>query len=245
MKKPLISIIIPTYNEAGNIAEMVERTKRLSELYPMEIIVVDGGSKDKTPDIAEKKGADRVLRFPSKRGKGVDFWEACKIAKGDYIVEIDADLQFDPEQIPLFMDAFKKGADVVIATRENYAESPLWRTIGNRSLSLLATIVLMYPIHDILAGFKAAKREVMLSLKLKEVGFMYESEIVMKAVRMHYKLAQIPVRYKRRMKENSQVSLVKDGLRFVRSIIYFGLFIPPPSCTLSQLEENQILIKQS
>ena len=228
-KRPLISVIIPTYQEAGNIGEMVRRTKESTKSYSTEIIVVDGGSKDGTPDIAEKAGATKVIRFPFKRGKGVDFWEACQIAKGDYIIEIDADLQFDPEQIPLFMDAFKKGADVVIATRENYTESPLWRTIGNRSLSILATIILMYPIHDILAGFKAAKREVMLSLKLKEVGFMYESEIVVKAVRMHYRLAQIPVRYKRRMRENSQVSLVKDGLRFVRSIIYFGLIIPPPS----------------
>lgn len=228
MNKPLISIIIPTYHEAGNIGEMVKRTKKLSKLYPIEIIVVDGGSKDGTPAIAQKAGADRVIRFPFKRGKGVDFWEACQIAKGDYIIEIDADLQFDPEQVPLFMEAFENGAEVVIAQRENYKQSPLWRTIGNRSLSLLATMVLMYPIYDVLAGFKAAKREVMLSLDLKEVGFMYESEIVVKAVRMKYKLAQIPVRYKRRMRENSQVSLIKDGLRFARSIIYFGLVVPPP-----------------
>lgn len=227
--KPLISIIIPTYNEAGNIGEMVKRTKKLAKIYPMEVIVVDGGSKDKTPDIAQRMGATKVIRFPHKRGKGVDLWEAFQVAKGDYLIEIDADLQFDPEQIPLFVQAFKKGAEVVIATRDNYNESPLWRTIGNKSLSLLTSIVLMYPIHDVLAGFKAAKREVMLSLKLQEKGFMYESEIVVKAVRMHYKLAQIPVRYKRRMRENSQVSLIKDGLRFARSILYFGLIVPPPS----------------
>ena len=228
MKKPLVSIVIPTYQEAGNIEEMVRRTKKLSKLYPLEIIVVDGGSKDGTPDIAEKAGATKVIRFPAKRGKGLDLWEAFQIAKGDYIIEIDADLQFDPEQIPLFINAFEKGADVVIARRENYKQSPLWRTIGNRSLSLLTTIILTYPIHDVLAGFKAARRDVMLSLKLQEKGFMYESEIVIKAVRMGYKLAQIPVRYKRRMRENSQVSLVKDGLRFARSIIYFGLIVPPP-----------------
>lgn len=226
--KPLLSIVIPTYQEAGNIGEMVKRTKKLSKLYPLEIIVVDGGSKDGTPDIAQKAGATKVIRFQSKRGKGVELWEAFQVAQGAYIVEIDADLQFDPEQIPLFVEAFKNGAEVVIARRENYKESPLWRTIGNRSLSLLTTLVLMYPIHDVLAGFKAARRDVMLSLKLQEKGFMYESEIVVKAVRMKYKLAQIPVRYKRRMRENSQVSLVKDGLRFARSIIYFGLIVPPP-----------------
>lgn len=228
MKKPKISIVIPTYHEAGNIGEMVRRTKKLSKLYPIEIIVVDSGSKDGTPDIAQKTGATKVIRFPNKRGKGVDLWDAFQIAKGEYIIEIDADLQFDPEQIPLFIKAFENGADVVIARRENYKESPLWRTIGNRSLSLLASIVLMYPIHDVLAGFKAARRDVMLSLKLQERGFMYESEIVVKAVRMKYKLAQVPVRYKRRMRENSQVSLIKDGLRFVRSILYFGLIVPPP-----------------
>lgn len=226
--KPLISIIIPTYHEAGNIGEMVRRTKKLSKRYSIEIIVVDGGSKDGTPDIAQKAGATKVIRFPRKRGKGVDLWEAFQKARGKYIIEIDADLQFDPEEIPLFINAFEKGAEVVIAQRENYKESPLWRTIGNKSLSYLTSIVLMYPIHDVLAGFKAAKREVMLSLKLQEKGFMYESEIVVKAVRMKYKLAQIPVRYKRRMRENSQVSLVKDGLRFARSIVYFGLIVPPP-----------------
>lgn len=229
MKKPLISVIIPTYHEAGNISEMVTRTKKLAKVYPLEIIVVDGGSKDGTPDIAQKAGATKVIRFPNKRGKGVDLWDAFQVAKGKYIIEIDADLQFDPEQIPLFIKAFESGADVVIATRENYKESPLWRTIGNRSLSFLTSIVLMYPIHDVLAGFKAARREVMLSLNLQEKGFMYESEIVVKAVRMNYKLAQVPVKYKRRMRENSQVSLIKDGLRFVRSILYYGLIIPPPS----------------
>lgn len=226
--KPLISVIIPTYNEAGNIGEMIKRTKKLAKLYLMEIIVVDGGSKDATPDIAERFGATKVIRNSFKRGKGLDLWETFQTAKGDYIIEIDADLQFDPAQIPLFVKAFQNGADVVIAERENYKESPLWRTIGNKSLSLLTTIVLMYPIHDVLAGFKAARREVMLSLDLKEKGFMYESEIVVKTVRMKYKLVQIPVKYKRRMRENSQVSLIKDGLRFVKSILYFGLFVPPP-----------------
>lgn len=227
-KRPLISVVIPTFHEASNIGQMVKRTKKLSKLYSMEIIVVDGDSRDGTPDIAQKAGATTVIRFHSKRGKGSDLWDAFKIAKGEYIIEIDADLQFDPEQIPLFVKAFQNGADVVIAERENYKQSPLWRTFGNRFLSFLTTLVLMYPIHDVLAGFKAAKREVMLSLDLREVGFMYESEIVVKAVRMGYKLTQVPVRYKRRMRENSQVSLVKDGLRFVKSILYFGLIVPPP-----------------
>ena len=238
MSKPLFSVIIPTYNEAGNISEMVKRTKRLSKLYPMEIIVVDGGSKDKTPDLAEEAGATRVIRFPTKRGKGLDLWKAFKITKGKYIIEIDADLQFDPEQIPLFVKAFEEGAEVVIASRDNYKQSPLWRTVGNRLLSFLTSFVLMYKIHDVLAGFKAAKREVMLSLDLKEKGFMYESEIVVKSIRMGYKLAQIPVRYKRRMRESSQVSLIKDGLRFVRSIIYYGLIIPPPHKLQSRLPKH-------
>lgn len=137
-------------------------------------------------------------------------------------------MQFDPQQIPLFIKAFNKGADVVIARRENYKESPFWRTIGNKSLSLLTSIVIMYRIHDVLAGFKGARREVMLSLKLEEKGFMYESELVIKTIRMGYKLAQIPVRYHRRVHENSKVNLIKDGLGYLRSILYFGFIIPPP-----------------
>lgn len=237
-KIPLISIVIPTYYEAGNIKEMIKRTKKSTRSFSTEIIVVDGGSKDGTPDIAEKAGATTVIRFNKKRGKGLELWEAFKVARGEYIIEIDADLQFDPEQIPLFVDAFEKGAEVVIATRENYAESPLWRTFGNKFLSLLTSTVLLYPIHDVLAGFKAAKRDVMLSLDLKEKGFMYESEIVVKAIRMKYKLTQIPVKYKRRMRENSQVSLIKDGLRFIWSILYFGLIVPAPKPIKKLVDKN-------
>lgn len=200
----------------------------MSKFYNLEIIVADGGSNDGTAKLAKKAGADLVLEFPRKRGKGIDFWEACQVAKGEYIVQIDADHQFDPGQIPLFIESLKSGADVTIASRD-HKEAILVRTLGNHIVSILASIVLRRRIYDMLAGFKALKKEVLLSLKLQEKSFMYEVELVAKAVRMGYRLNQIPVSYKRRAREFSQVNLIRDGLKQMRSVIYYGLLISPPT----------------
>ncbi len=231
MKKnfsPLVSVVIPTFQEKSNITSIIKKTKKIAKIYDLEIIVADGGSSDGTVTLAKKAGADVVLEFPWKRGKGIDFWEACLNARGKYIVQIDADHQFDPEQIPLFVESLKSGADVAIANRD-YSEALLLRTLGNHIVSILASIVLKRRIYDMLAGFKAIRKDVLLPLKLKEKSFMYEVELVAKAVRMGFKLDQIPVSYKKRMREVSQVNLVKDGLLQLKSVIYYGLLVPPPA----------------
>lgn len=231
MKKdfsPLVSIVIPTFQEKSNITSIIKKTKKIAKFYDLEIIVADGGSNDGTAKLAKKAGADVILEFPRKRGKGIDFWEACLHSRGKYIIQIDADHQFDPGQIPLFVESLKSGADVAIANRD-YSEALLLRTLGNHIVSILASIVLKKRIYDMLAGFKAIRKDVLLSLQLEEKGFMYEVELVAKAVRMGFKLDQIPVSYKKRMREASQVNLVKDGVRQVRSVIYYGLLasLPP------------------
>lgn len=230
MKKnfsPLVSIVIPTFQEKSNITSIIKKTKKIAKFYDIEIIIADGGSKDGTAKLAKKAGVDVILEFPGQRGKGIDFWEACQFVKGEYIVQIDADHQFDPGQIPLFVESLKSGADVAIASRD-HSKALLLRTLGNHIVSILASVVLKKRIYDMLAGFKAIRKDVLLSLQLHEKSFMYEVELVAKAVRMGFKLDQIPVSYKKRVREVSQVNLVKDGFRQVKSVIYYGLLVPPP-----------------
>ena len=117
MKKKLVSIILTSYNEEKNITSTIKDCQKLKEQFPVEIILVDAASKDKTVEIAKKLKADRIIRFPFKRGKGADFWAGGLAAQGDYIVQIDTDHQFQPFEIPLFVEALDKGADVVIGTR--------------------------------------------------------------------------------------------------------------------------------
>ena len=113
----LVSIILTSYNEEKNIGRTIKDCQTLKKYFPVEIIVADAASKDKTVQIAKKMKVDRIIRFPFKRGKGADFWAGGLLATGDYIVQIDTDHQFQPNEIPLFIHALDKGADVVIGTR--------------------------------------------------------------------------------------------------------------------------------
>lgn len=224
--KPKVSVIIPTYNEGKVISSIIRRIKKLKNKYQLEIIVSDGGSKDNTVDVVKKENV-KIIKNVGKRGKGIDFWEAAKKAKGNYIVQIDGDDQFSPEEIPLFIDALGKGADIAIAHRVDQSVAPLIRTFGNWAQSLITSILIQKRIHDTFAGFKATKRSVLMDLDLKDHHFGYEAEIVIKGVRKGYRLVQIPVSYRMRETGISQVSLLKTGFLNLTSMIKYSLIKLP------------------
>lgn len=215
---PKVSIILPTHNEQETIVQIIRDIKKLHKLFTFEIIVVDGGSSDKTVELAEKEGV-RVIKFPKKRGKGIDFWDAALKAKGTYTVQIDADYQFLPSEIPLLVKELDCGADLAIGKRVDQGEAPIIRTFGNYILTLAVSIITGRRISDSLAGFKAIKTRKLLSLNLSEPHFGYEAEIVIKSLRMKYKLTEVPVSYTRRNKGASQVSPLKDGFLILISIL--------------------------
>lgn len=217
-QKPKVTVIVPTYNEQETIVALLRDIKKLKKRYILEIIVSDGGSKDNTVSLAKKTGV-RIIQNAGKRGKGIDFWEAAKKATGKYIVQIDADYQFSPKEIPLFVKALDKGADIAIAHRVDQSVAPAIRTFGNWAQSIITSILLRKRIHDTFAGFKATKKAVLMDLNLQERHFGYEAEIVIKGVRKGYRLVQIPVSYRMRETGISQVSLIKTGFLNLTSMI--------------------------
>lgn len=216
--KPKVSVIIPTFNEQETITPLIREIQKFKGKYILEIIVSDGGSTDDTVKLARKEKVE-VIQSPGKRGKGIDFWEAAQKAKGEYIVQIDADYQFSPKEIFLFVNALENGADIAIAHRVDQSVASFIRTFGNWVQSIVTTILIRKKIHDTFAGFKAIKKSVLLDLNLQEHHFGYEAEIVIKGVRMGYKLIQIPVSYKMRQAGESQVNLLKHGFLNLKSII--------------------------
>lgn len=215
---PKVSIILPTYNEEETIVQIIKDIKKLQKLFTIEIIVADGGSKDKTAELAKNENV-KVIRFKKKRGKGKDFWEAALQAKGEYTVQIDADYQFLPSEIPLMIGKLDHGADIAIGKRIDHGKAPLIRTFGNYFLTLITSIVVGRKIGDTLAGFKAIKTKKLHALKLKEPHFGYEAETVIKSIRLKYKLEEVPVNYTRRNKGISQVNSFRDGFLILGSII--------------------------
>lgn len=227
--KKLISIILTSYNEETNIKRTIKDCQKLKKEFPIEIIVVDAASKDKTVEIAKKMMVDRILRFPFKRGKGADFWAGGLIARGDYIVQIDADHQFQPDEIPLFVEALNKRADVVIGTRFSGGKiekgSVSFRNyFGNWVMSAAASLACERKITDVMAGFKGFKKNAFLALDLKERHFEYEAETVTKACRMGMNLVQIPVTYTKRRGGTSGIRALRDGFNVLKAVIkvYFS-----------------------
>ena len=224
MGKKLVSIIITSYNEEKNIASVIRDCKKLKKLFPIEIIVVDGGSRDKTLQVVKKNKVDRLLAFPSKRGKGSDFWAGGLLASGDYIIQIDADHQFQPNEIPLFVKALEGGADAAIATRFS-GEGKIQKgsisgrnLFGNWLMSFLTSLACGVKISDVMAGFKAFKKEAFLALDLRERHFEYEAEAVVKTVKMGMNLVQIPITYTKRFGGESGIRALRDGFNVSKAI---------------------------
>lgn len=229
--KKLVSIILTSYNEEKNIGRTIQDCKVLKKFFPVEIIVVDAASKDKTVEIAKRLRVDRILRFPFKRGKGADFWAGGLLATGDYIIQIDTDHQFQPNEIPLFVEALDKGVDVVIGTRFEGGKiekgSVTFRNrFGNWVMSAATSFVCGKRISDVMAGFKGFTKNAFLALDLKERHFEYEAETVTKACRMEMNLVQLPITYTKRVGGASGIRAIRDGLNVLKAVIivYFSSF---------------------
>lgn len=228
-RKKLVSIILTSYNEEKNIGRTIKDCKALKKFFPIEIIVVDAASKDKTIQIAKRMKVDRILRFPVKRGKGADFWAGGLVAKGDYIIQIDTDHQFQPNEIPLFVEALEKGADVVIGTR--FAGGKIQKgsvttrnLFGNWIMSFATSIACGRRIMDVMAGFKGFRKDAFLALDLRERHFEYEAETVTKTIKMGMNLVQIPITYTKRVGGASGIRALQDGLNVLKAIakVYFS-----------------------
>lgn len=232
-KSPLISVIIPGYNEEKNIASVIKDVAKLKKKYQIEIIVVDDGSKDKTAAVAKKTGADKVITYKKNKGKGGAFRVGIDEAKGDYIVQIDADHQFQPNEIPLFIEELLKGSDVVCGTRFNQGmveEGSVSKVnlFGNWLMSFVTTFFSGIKVTDIMAGFKGFTKEAAKKLDLITQHFGYEAEVVVKASKLNLKVKEVPITYTKRAFGTSSIHAIKDGIRVSYTIAKMYLTFPGP-----------------
>lgn len=227
----LISVIIPAYNEEKNIQETINRVKKsLDKTLDYEIVFVDDGSRDKTYQIARETGVI-CLKHKKNMGKGAAFRTGISNAKGEIIVQIDADSQFPPEEIPKIIEPIiRDEADITLASRFIKGayiekESLSFRNkIGNYVASFLTSIACMKKITDIQAGFKAFKTDCLKQLKFKENKFGYEPEVVILAAKNGFRIKEIPIVYKKRRKGQSNISFLKDAYQISKTILRTSLF---------------------
>lgn len=212
-----VSVIIAAYNEQGNISRAVASVRRV--LPSAEIVIADDGSTDQTLIEAQGAAADslvRIIPLPHE-GKGNAIRSAIDAAKGEIMVQIDADLQFPAEGIPgLIRLIQEQKADIVFGSRYldptgiEGGSIPFIKRLASLMVAWAVSGLCLRRFTDVFAGFKAWRAPVIRELDIREKGFSYEAEIAIKACRRDYKIAEVPTAYRRRLIGWSKIRLLKN-----------------------------------
>ena len=229
---PSVSVVIPCLNEAASISECVTRARRVlaGSGLASEVIVVDNASDDGSGALAAEAGATVVLE--PKRGYGNAYLAGFAAARGDYVVMIDADLTYDPAEIPAFVAELEHGADLVVGNRLEGLQpgSMHWlNRAGNALLSGLLNMLFRTPISDVHCGLRAIRRDALARLDLQSGGMELASEMIIRAVRERLVIHELPIALHPRAGE-SKLSRFRDGWRHLRLILVYNptfLFIVP------------------
>jgi glycosyltransferase involved in cell wall biosynthesis len=226
---PLVSLVIPTLNEAKTIGECIQQANAVFKEMGLEgeIIVVDSSSDD-TPVIAKALGATVVV--PEKLGYGNAYLYGFKHATGKYIVLMDGDLTYDPKEIDKLIFGLQNGCvDMVLGTRLKGVIKPgampaLHRYIGNPFLTWVLNKLFATEISDAHCGMRAITRDALNKLSLKAGGMEFASEMVIEAAQKNLRIAEVPITYYPR-KGKSKLSSFSDGWRHLR---FMMLYRPVP-----------------
>jgi glycosyltransferase involved in cell wall biosynthesis len=211
-----VSFLIPAYNEEATIGEVLERIAALD--LESDVVVVDDGSSDRTAEIAESHGATVIRK--ANGGKGSAIRVAIGAFDGDIAVIQDADMEYDPAEVPELIEPIVRGvADVVYGSRLRGGKAQraylFWHLVGNRFLSLLTGILYNTTLSDMETGYKAFRAEVIRSLDLREDKFGIEPEITAKICKRKLRIYELPISYYGRTADEGKKITWRDGFRAV------------------------------
>ncbi len=227
---PILSVIIPCYNERATVAELLRRVRAVP--ISKEIIVVDDQSTDGSWDIVEKLAAAwpelHHIRQPVNMGKGAALRKGIEAAAGDIVVIQDADLEYEPSEYPMLIRPILDGdADVVFGSRfEGYPRRVMlyWHTLGNKFLTFLSNATTNLNLTDMETCYKVFRREVIQSIPLRSNRFGFEPEVTAKVAKRGYRVYEVPISYHGRDYWEGKKINWKDGVSAVWTILKYGFF---------------------
>jgi glycosyltransferase involved in cell wall biosynthesis len=214
-----VSLIIPVYNEAATIRELLERVEALP--LAKQLVIVDDGSTDGTSEILLELLPSHPhwhLISQANRGKGAAVRAAIPHLVGEITVIQDADLEYDPVEVPGLIEPIERGAaDVVFGSRLSGGRPQraylFWHLVGNRFLSLLANVLYNTTLSDIETGYKAFRTDILRSLDLREDTFAIEPEITARVCERKLRIYELPISYYGRSYAEGKKITWRDGFR--------------------------------
>jgi glycosyltransferase involved in cell wall biosynthesis len=217
----IVSFLIPAFNEARTIAEVIDRVSQLP--FEKQLIVIDDGSTDETPAIVERlsEGRDDIVVIrQTNRGKGAAIRAGIPQIQGEIVVIQDADMEYDPAEVPSLIEPIVRGhADVVYGSRLAGGRPQraylFWHLMGNRFLSLVTGILYNTTLSDMETGYKAFKSDVLRSLDLRENDFAIEPEITGRICKLNLRIYELPISYYGRTYAEGKNITWRDGFKAV------------------------------
>jgi len=220
-------VVVPCYNEQDTVLTLLERV--MASPWVHEVIVVNDGSSDETPDrlATVTDSRVRVIDQPRNMGKGAALRTGFAHATGDYVVVQDADLEYDPAEFGVLLGPLEAGqADVVFGSRflggRPHRVLYFWHSLGNRVLTLLSNMFTDLNLTDMETCYKVFRRPVIQGLQLEEDRFGFEPEVTAKLARGHWRIYEVGISYAGRTYDEGKKIGWRDGVRALVCIVKYS-----------------------
>lgn len=224
-----VSVVVPVYNEAETIRDLIDRVRAVPDLA-IELIVVDDGSTDGTRELLEslRDDIDTLVFHPANRGKGAALRTGFQQATGAITVVQDGDLEYDPREYPRLIAPILSGhADVVYGSRflggETHRVLYFWHYVANTALTLVSNMLTNLNLTDMETCYKVFRTELIQSLDLRENRFGFEPEVTAKVARRRARVYEVGISYYGRTYDDGKKIGMKDAFWAMYCILRYNL----------------------
>jgi len=221
-----LSVVIPVYNEKDTLLKILDAVRSV-ESIDKEIIVVEDCSTDGTLDIVknlESRGEDVKFIYHEKNmGKGASLRDGFKASTGDYVVVQDADLEYDPHDYKVLLDALDEDTQVVYGSRfsGNYEDMSNLHYFGNRMLTAITNVLFGVALTDMETCYKLLPGDFVRNLDIESNRFNFEPEITAKVLKAGLRIREVPIKYKGRSFSEGKKITWRDGISALWTLIKF------------------------